>query len=192
VGDNDQLKEFMAVAAQPYIWQQTAREYVVHANYLLDWYDVSRSTPSAGGFQFTIGGPVPAMVLYAVAVENLLKAIRVALHDPPVVDGALSPHFKHHNLLAHAREAKVPLAPEESDLLGHLSDFMEAGRYPLPTAPGNAPRAWRFDFPGDVERVWALLERLEAVLRATGRDVLPAANLRERYRPPGYALPELM
>lgn len=190
--DDGQHLQFTVAAATPHAWQQTAREYVVAANYLLDWYDVSRTVPAAADFTFTLGGIAPAMVLYAIAAENLLKAIRVALEGTPIVDGELPQHFKHHNLVAHADRAKVTLSDAETDLLRHLGDFMQAGRYPVPTAVGKTPRAWRFDFPGDVEKVWALLERLEAELRATGQDVLPAANLRERYRPPGYALAEVM
>jgi hypothetical protein len=178
------------LASEPYAWQHVAREYILAANYLLDWYDVSRLTPAASDFEFSHHGNVaPVMVLYAIAAENLLKALRVAHEGSPVVDGELSKHFKHHKLASHAERARVTLSPDESDLLEHLTDLIEAGRYPVPVAEGEATRAWRFDFPRDVERVWLLLERLEADLRATGHPVLPMANLRERHRPPGYALP---
>jgi hypothetical protein len=178
----------MELAAEPYAWQQVARDYILAANYLLDWYDVSPISPESAAFEFSHHGAVaPVMVLYAIAAENLLKAIRVAHEGSPVLDGELSKHFKHHNLLSHAKRARVALSVDETDLLEHLTDFIEAGRYPVPAAKGKSPRAWHFDFPRDVEKVWVLLERLEADLRATGQVVLPTANLRERHRPPGYA-----
>ena len=192
MASDPKLDAFIARAGQPIMWQHTAREFVVAANYLLDWHDVSRAVPEAGDFRFTLGGPAPVMVLYAIAVENLLKAIRVARGDVPVVNGVLSQHFKHHNLTSHAMQAQVTLTVDDADLLQHLSDFVEAGRYPVATAPDNSPRAWRFDFPGDVDRVWALWEQLENVLRTTAQDALPPMDVRKRYRPAGYALPELM
>ena len=186
----DDRDRHMGRAAEPYAWQQVARDYVLAANYLLDWYDITRISPSASHFEFSHrGGVTPAMVLYAIAVENLLKAIRVAREGSPVVDGELSGHFKHHKLLGHAERAKVSLSDDERNLLEHLTDLLGARRYPVPVAEGRTPRAWHFDYPRDVEQVWALLERLEGELRATGELVLPETNLRERYRPPGYALP---
>jgi hypothetical protein len=188
MSSDPRLDAFLARVKQPYVWQHTAREYVVAANYLLDWHDVTRGMPEAKDFRFTLGGPAPVMVLYAIAAENLLKAIRVAKGEDPVVGDSLSSHFKHHKLSSHAQQGQVALTPEQTDLLEHLSDFMEAGRYPVPVTSGGTPRAWRFDYPADIKRVWALLERLEDDLRATGADVLPPMSLRTRYRPPGYEL----
>jgi hypothetical protein len=177
-------------AVEPYAWQQVAREYALAGNYLLDWYDVTRISPNASAFEFThSGGVAPPMVLFAIAVENLLKAIRVAREGSPVLGGELSRHFKHHNLLNHAERAKVSVSAEERDLLEHLTDLIEAGRYPVPVAEGKTPRAWHFNFPRDVELVWCLLERLDTELRQTGAPTLPETNFRERPRPPGYALP---
>jgi hypothetical protein len=56
---------------------------------------------------------------------------------------------------------------------------MEAGRYHVAKAPGKNPRAWHLDYPRDVERVWAMLERLEKELRATGKPCLPTENLKQ-------------
>lgn len=184
-------RHFVDAAAKPHVWQLAAREFMVAANYLLDWYDVSRVRPDAAGFKLGLGGIAPVMVLYATAIENLLKAIRIARGGTPVVDGVLSKHFKHHKLLAHAKAAKVLLSEDESDLLSHLSDFMEAGRYPVPTEAGSTPRAWRFDYPDDIERVWSMAEHLEKDLHETGKGVLLEFDFRVRYRPPGFTLPEL-
>jgi hypothetical protein len=175
-------------AGNPRAWQSAAHQYALAANYLLDWYDGSRATPGASKFTLAFGGIAPIMVLYAIAAENLLKAIRVAIEGSPVVNGALSRHFKHHDLLSHADRAGVSLADGETDLLERLRDFVEAGRYPVASAAGKTPRAWRFEYPRDIEAVWSLLEHLERALCATTPAVLPRFNFRARYRPPGYAL----
>jgi hypothetical protein len=180
----------ISLAGEPIAWQEAAREYVLAANYLLDWYDVSRLTPEAAAFEFSHHGAVaPLMVLYAIAVENLLKALRVARDGTPVVEGKLARDFKHHRLLDHASKAGVRLSADETGLLRRLRDFIEAGRYPVPAAEGGTPDAWRFNFPRDVDSVWLFLERLESDLMGTGHPVLPPTDLRARHRPPGYALP---
>lgn len=185
-----QLERFRDHASQPIVWQQTARDYAIAANYLVDWYDVSRVLPEAKRFRFSLGGSAPAMVLYAISVENLLKAIRVATEGLPIANGELSGHFKHHKLVSHADSAGLKRSDAETDLLEHLTDFIEAGRYPVATGPAKASRAWRFDFPKDVELVWALLERLERELWTRRHDVLPPCDFRERRRPAGYGLRE--
>jgi hypothetical protein len=204
--DEEDTKRPMELAAEPYAWQEVARAYVVAANYLIDWYDLSPIAPDASAFEFTHQGAVaPLMVLYGVAVENLLKAIRVAHEGSPVVDGVLSKHFAHHDLVSHADRAKLLPSADETTLLERLTEFIEAGRYPVPKGEkvpngGKVPKAkkaarhaWTFYYPRDVERVWALLEHLEVELRATGQAkghaVLPETNLRERHRPPGYLAP---
>jgi hypothetical protein len=140
------------------------------------------------------GSNVPMMVLFATAVENLLKAVRVARHGAPPVqdDGKISGDFATHNLLHHAAKAGLDLTDDERSLLGHLRDLTEAGRYPVGRIPGTRLDALRFQYPEDVERVWAMLERLEGVLRETGKTCLPPVNVRARWRPPGYAVTEVM
>jgi len=104
----------IGLAAEPIYWQETARDYVLAANYLIDWHDVSRAVPSARNFQFSHHGRVaPMMVLFAIAVENLLKAVRVAHEGTPIVNGQLASDFKHHRLLEHADRARVSLSERE-------------------------------------------------------------------------------
>ena|SRR2546425_4001880 len=93
---------------------------------------------------------------------------------------------------SNAKKAGLALAAEERDLLEHLRDMMESGKYPVAMGPGKNPGAWRFDYPRDVDRVWSMLERLEDALRKTGKPCLPPTDLRRRYRPPGYDVTEVM
>ncbi|HVQ28809.1 MAG TPA: hypothetical protein VMV21_04470 [Vicinamibacteria bacterium] len=130
------------------------------------------------------------MVLYATAIENLLKAILVANGEALVANGRLKPQFVHHRLLEYAADARVELTAEDAELLQRLSHVAYAGRYPIARVAGESPGAWALNYPADVERVWSVLEHLESVLRSTGTPCLPAVDLRARYRPPGYDVPQ--
>jgi len=174
-----------------YRWQQTARDFVLAANYLIDWYDPPREPGDPPDLSWLhSGSAVPMMVLYATAVENLLKALLVARGESLVADGRLKPQFGHHRLLEYAREAGIEPTAEVGELLRHLSHVAYAGSYAVPQAPGENPAAWTLDYPADVERIWSLLEQLEELLRSTGAPCLPAVDLRARYRPPGYDVAE--
>ena len=114
----------------------------------------------------------------------------MSLHGSPVEGGRLPRSFAHHDFNAHATEAGLVLRPGDAEFLTHLGDLMEGGRYPLPLRPGGTPQAWQFTVPHDVERVWALVERLESVLRDNCSQTLPPADLRVRHRPVGYGVAE--
>jgi hypothetical protein len=181
--------QFDAEASQASGWQQAAREFVIAANYLIDWYDPPHQPGGSSDFTWLhSGSTVPMLVLYGTAVENLLKAILVAKGESLVAEGRLKPQFGHHRLLEYARAADLELTPEVAELLQRLSHVMYAGRYPTASEAGSSPGAWTLDYPADVERVWSVLEQLESVLRSTGTPCLPAVDLRARYRPPGYDL----
>lgn len=179
--------QFETDAGDVYRWQQTAREFVLAANYLIDWYDPPREPGGPADLSWLHSGScVPMMVLYASAVENLLKAVLAAQGESLVANGRLKPQFGHHRLLQYAREVGLDPPAEVEELLQHLSHVMYAGRYPAPRAPGKTPGAWTLEYPADVERIWSLLDQLEELLRSTGAPCLPAVDLRARYRPPGY------
>lgn len=179
--------QFEADAGDVYRWQQTARDFVLAANYLIDWHDPPREPGDRADLSWLHSGScVPMMVLYASAVENLIKAVLVARGESLVANGRLKPQFGHHRLLEYAREAGVDPPAEVEELLRQLSHVMYSGRSPAPRAPHGDPGAWTLAYPADVERIWGLLDQLEELLRATGVPCLPAVDLRARYRPPGY------
>lgn len=178
--------QFDADAGQAYRWQQAAREFVLAANYLIDWYDRPRDAGERSGVAWLhTGSTVPMMVLYATAVENLLKAVLVAKGESLVADGRLKPQFGHHRLVEYARDAGLQLTSELELFLQRLSHVRYAGRYPS-AGSGEGVGAWTLDYPADVERVWLLLEELESLLEATGAACLPPTDMRARYRPAGY------
>lgn len=97
------VAEFQAMARDPRHWQRTARDFSIAANYLGDWYDADSDRFPADMTIESQGSPLPMMVLYAAAVENLLKGIRVARGHDPVASGTLDQAFANHDLLKHAR-----------------------------------------------------------------------------------------
>ena len=189
--NDDERADFEARARECRAWQETAREFALAANYLIDWYDPPTERGDPGDFSFNHqGSNLPMMVLFAAAVENLLKALLVAQGKSSLAEGKLSKRFEHHDLPRYASETGLLPVVGERELLEQLRDLMVAGRYPIPKTPGANPGAWRLRYPEDVERVWALLERLEEALRSTGQRCLPPRDLRTRYRPPGYSVRE--
>ena len=186
-----ELEQFEAAANEPHRWQHTAREFIRAANYLLDWHDVPLVEADPGDLECShYGTNSPMLVLYAVAIENLLKAVLLAQGSRAVSGGKLSNDFSHHNLTRYADDAGLVLNADQRPLLDRLHDVIQAGRYPVAKAPSRNPGAWQLHYPGDVERIWSILECLEDALRATGKPCLPPVDLRKRYRPPGYDVPE--
>jgi len=74
----------------------------------------------------------PAQVLYAYAIENVLKGLIVA-NDATVIDeNKLSRKLKSHDLIELAKTAGVQVHAEEQSVLAALSDLsIWAGRYPV-------------------------------------------------------------
>ena len=104
------------------------------------------------------------MFLYALAVENLLKAIIIAHGEDPAPNGELATWFKHHNLSKHAERAKLSFTPKRG-LLETLREFIESGKYPIGKNPQSGTRTNHFIHPYYPETVFALLEKLEDDLR---------------------------
>ena len=181
--DPEQMKHYDTRAGQWYRWQSTARHFVCAANCLLDWYepmltDVGR--PRDAEWHYSSYSPL--MVLYAAAVENLLKAVRIAQGTAATAGGEIHPYLGKHDMLKYAQDASIATTPDESDLLQKLRDVIESGKYPVAKAPDKSMGAWTFEYPRDVERLWAILERLEEALRATGKPCLGHLDLRRLCR----------
>ena len=169
---------FLRRAALSIAWQEAAMHMLASANYLLeaeigplpesfpgDW-----STSSRGSVQ-------PKLLLYGAAVENMLKAIRVAQGVPAVVGRSLNVDLATHELHRYAQEAGLNPPKAEAQLLRQLQDVLEAGKYPVAKKPGRNAKAWSFDYPDDIVAIWRLLDRLDVLLRATGRPCMGQTNL---------------
>lgn len=176
--DASQRVHYQEKAGQWFRWQATARQFVCAANLLLDSYDPTLPDVEATDVGWRHNCDLPMMVLYAIAAENLLKALRVAQGEPATEDGRLNKYFRSHNMLKYATDARLDLSADDTQLLLKLRDLVESGKYPIAKSPTDGRRAWTFEYPRDVERVFSMLERLEGALRATGKPTLVELDLR--------------
>jgi hypothetical protein len=143
-------------------WHEHARKFICAANRLVDSFEATLNPPA---------GPIPEehshtsfepiMMLFGVAVENLLKALLIAKGTTPVSDGELNKKLKGHNLTAFAEEAAITLSQRERQLLKCLQDFIESGKYPIGTKATSGQGARIFKHPSDFEDTWALLQKLD-------------------------------
>jgi hypothetical protein len=161
------IDRFDPLVDRPIAWQETAAHYIAAANYLLD-----ADEPAAGFSVRSVGTNWPAMLLYATAAENLLKAIRIAQGESVVANGKLAPYFSSHDLPKYADDAGLSLPKAQRSLAGRLQHVLEAGKYPVAKGPGRSARAWTWERPDDVRAVWKLLQTLDDALRATGTECL--------------------
>lgn len=75
---------------------------------------------------------MPAQLLYAFAIENLLKGLIMANNPGLAGEEKISKSVKSHDLLALAEQVGVEIAVQEVPVLKSLSDIaIWAGRYPV-------------------------------------------------------------
>lgn len=94
------------------------------------------------------------MLLYGLALENLLKGLLVAQGVDATSAGALNNRLKTHNLASLWKQAGLPLNDSREDALKNLHWSIEAGKCPVGTKP---------DF-GSPSPVWVALTNLDQVL----------------------------
>jgi hypothetical protein len=164
-------------AEDPREWHETARSFICSANYLLG-LDDEQLGARPGWSWSSSGWNRPVMLLYAVATENLVKALRIAQGVPVVTNGKLDVYFRDHDLLKFASDGGMCPRADEAELLQRLQDVLEAGKYPVSTHPSKNLQALRYASE-DRERVWTLLERTDAALRATGVQCVPPFDVRK-------------
>jgi len=129
--------------------------------------DQARSFPKIYG---------PMLMLGALAIENLLKALRIP-HVNPLFDKRGAFILDTHDVLQLAEDAGMSLSEDEQMLLERLEQFLTwAGRYPIPlfsealrprTLPNNsaAPRTY-CSMPGDFLAITAFAARVKELLPA--------------------------
>ena len=175
------MGDFNTLKSTAFAWQNDARELICAANVLLDSYERTLGSSSAEKTPFEPNEGClwrPLMVLYALAVENLLKAIIIARGEDPAPDGTLAKWFKHHRLADHAKRAKLSFVPKPG-LLETLREFIESGKYPIGTNPQSGLRTNQFIHPYYTDTVFDLLEKLEDDLRTVLlRKSFPKTELR--------------
>lgn len=166
---NQAVQHYETRAGQHWRWQHAAREFMSAANRLADLYEL------CGERSYVPYSPM--MVLYAIAVENLLKAIRVAQGVEVTSNGELSRYFSKHDMIGFAQDAGLTLTMPDSDFLQKLRDLIESGKYPIAKSPSSNKGAWVFSYPADLEHVRAILEQFEEALRSTGKPCLVKVDL---------------
>lgn len=161
------------LASEQIVWVQTA-DQLLRAFQLLaqqakaDVVQVREKgiyTPSVSGV---------AIMLGALAIENLLKAIRLP-QVTPLIDNRGAFVLNTHNILKLAEEAGVSPTSEEQVLLERLEQFITwAGCYPIPlfseamrprkfSNGGFAPRTIH-NIPSDFDAISAFAQKLKVML----------------------------
>lgn len=175
--DNEQ--DFLREAATPWFWHDCARSLVCSANRLQEWFvPVDRGEAPCDELELWYSSFAPMMLLYGLAAENLLKAIRIGQGVPATIGKALNPALRNHDLRRLADDAAIQLSVDERRLLERLRDFIESGKYPVGTRPARGLGAREFEEPADLDDTLALLTRLEDALYSTGKPVGPRCDLR--------------
>jgi hypothetical protein len=138
------------------------------------------------------------MMLYGLAVENLMKAVIVArkpISDIcfPLSEGLFPRWFKSHDLLALAKRADLGVSRSQEHLLRRLRVFVECGKYPVGLREGQDYSTHVFSDPLDWNDVFQLLEYLEEELQKASSGYLTAPpdlraihRLCPRRESPGY------
>jgi hypothetical protein len=182
----DESDYFWRLVNTPLYWQDAARDFICGANLLKrDYYSKPRlgfarrrslSAYAATRQRHTSARTI--IVLYALATENLLKAIIVALGKDPIDShGELHRWFASHDLEKLATHAG--LQGLDLKLLRQLADFIKAGKYPVGLRDRQGHSAHSY-FPDSVivgiEKLLPVLEeRLHQV--PAKREKLPKTDL---------------
>lgn len=170
---------FQKLKKMPLAWQCSARELIYSGNLLLCSFETNLGARK----EFKWDGHTVwrvMMMLYGLAVENLVKAIIIADgYDPaPGPKNSLDKAFQHHDLSKFIAMAKLSFSPNKY-LVGKLTDFITTGKYPIgknPTAGGGSKS---MKHPEDIDLTFHLLDKLEDELRLRSREVLPKEDLRQ-------------
>lgn len=182
VGPDFWLEQYKLIETLgPLPWQESARQLVYSANLLrardkLFSYDViveGMKSPHPNYGQVCV---FHALMLYGLALENLLKGLLVARGAPSTRTGSLDKNLRTHDLDRLFRQAMYSPSAAESRLLKRLQHHVENAKYPH----GLRPRDLGADVPNidsDIRATFQLLEKVEQALQ--GRKWhLPPIDLR--------------
>jgi hypothetical protein len=118
------MVDFNTLKSTAFVWQNAARELICAANVLLKYVDSPLAPPGRLSKQGLITLWRPMMVLYALAVENIVKAVIIARGTDPAPRGTLEGWFKSHDLEKLVLKANLSFVPD-SEFLKKLRDFIE-------------------------------------------------------------------
>ncbi len=152
----EQRDYFWRRVSTPGYWQDAARDLVCAANLLKKDYRASPrlgfarrgSLSSYAALRQRYTSPRAIILLYALAIENMLKGIIVANGQDPIgANGRIQHWFANHQLVKLAQRAGV--AGLNEDLLHQLTEFITAGKYPVGLEDGAGTRSHGY-FPATV------------------------------------------
>jgi hypothetical protein len=98
------------------------------------------SADEAGSADIECEAPnyLPAQLLFAFAIENVLKGLIIAKNPSLTGEREISSEIKSHDLVKLAGRASVEVYPQETSVLDALSEIAWwAGRYPVATGLGK-------------------------------------------------------
>ena len=159
----ESLSPFECAAGDPAAWQEAAHNLIGCANIILDTLRVRQGQDGPAGSVGTGAFWRTPMMLYGLAVENLIKAIIVARKPAsdvcfPLSDGRFPPWFTRHDLLALAKRADLGVFRSQEHLLRRLKVFVEFGKYPVGLREGQDRPTRVFSDPIGWNDVFQLLE----------------------------------
>jgi hypothetical protein len=190
---------FEAKAHAPEVWQKMAYELVTCANICFDRHMRSTvtGTPPTQRSRRDSSGRVPLM-LYAFALENLLKALMVANGEKPTEERTsksigprgrrLAERFTDHRLTVLWQLAGLP-NPEPMDvaLLEFLTTLGVTGRYPIKVKPDMKNYRLAGDLKGAIVALFEQTDRrIRQAVRLKGRREL---NETPRFKSRGLRAP---
>src|SRR5438105_4226150 len=107
------------------------------------------------------------MMLYGLALENLLKGLLVSKGVNATVTGRLDRALKTHNLRELCSSGGVYLNEEESQFLDSLQTIVESSKYPFGGRPRKSGVEGSVRIPKDINLVLELIDRVETILVET-------------------------
>lgn len=149
-------------SASPAQWASTAHELRYSARLLWEREHFSLTFTSPFGSRQEGKSMISrtSLLLYALAIENMLKAISISM-DPSLVSRSnLNSQLTHHDLIRIAQTASRALSADEERLCQNLSEAIQSwGRYPT-SLDMNSLTDEQVTSQDMVERIEVLLSNL--------------------------------
>lgn len=157
------IDKFKRTGQIPLAWQWTARNLIGAANRLQrDRETTQAAAPTKPDRWFDSRQAI--LLLYGVALENLLKALLVAQGVDATSTGRFNTKLQTHNVLSLWRQANLATDDAKEDLLHKLQWSIEAGKYPVGVKPDPKPSPVWLALPS-VKEIGDLLTTVEDALR---------------------------
>jgi hypothetical protein len=167
-------KDYAEMAARPLAWQWVSRDLLAAANalHLHRRGPGPRERKGEGDSRIDMS-PAPILLLYGMALENLLKGLVIAKGMPATVKGQLNPKLKTHDVLKLWGMAGLTVDENAEPLLSALGWAVQTGgRYPVGLQPSPSSMRHLSVAGTSVECFVALFEAAEEALRGCVSDAL--------------------